>query len=49
MRQRHKYLLHVCSISFQNPGFDFSGAKLDGRYENREVNAMARAAKEDKC
>ena len=34
-------------ICFQNPGFDFSNAKLDKRYEDSGIKKMAEASKQN--
>ncbi len=39
-----KCLSDLECFSFQNPGFDFSNAKLDKRYDDKHIKDMERIA-----
>ena len=41
------YLLTEYIFLFQNPGFDFSSAKLDKRYEDKCIRDMAKATDQE--
>ena len=38
-------MLKLNHIMFQNPGFDFSGAKLDKQYEDKSLKDMENQVK----